>query len=319
MEVIEIMDVEIEPKQQKPSLDWKAELAKNGYVVIPNVLDHEKAIVYYDRFWDWLEEFNTGIDRDDSQTWKGDNWPSNSHGIFQNYGIGHAQFVWDMRTEPNVIQVFKDLWKTEKLLTSFDGANMSKPSNRSGAWAHVDQGPKKVGFQCAQGFVSLSDCGDDDGGLVVYERSHLLHEKFFKVHERKVTKDWYKFDTDSDELRFYQSCKQIKVNCKAGDMVLWDSRTVHYNKTPSLKSKCRSVIYVCMTPKKLATKNDLEKKVSAFKYGRMTSHWPHKPILFPINPNTRGNKALVDNFQVSRKELIVNTTMLQLAGVKKYA
>ena len=33
----------------------------------------------------------------------------------------------------------------------------------------------------------------------------------------------------------------------------------------------------------------LNKKRKAFKDLRMTSHWPHKPKLFPKNPRTYGN------------------------------
>jgi hypothetical protein len=54
--------------------------------------------------------------------------------------------------------------------------------------------------------------------------------------------------------------------------------------------KIRNVVYVyvCMTPRNLATDAFLRKKQKAFNELRMTSHWPHKPKLFSVNPRTYG-------------------------------
>ena len=74
-------------------------------------------------------------------------------------------------------------------------------------------------------------------------------------------------------------------------MVFWDSRTIHCGteaqKTRE-KSNIRNVVYVCMLPRKLATEASLRKKQKAFNELRMTTHWPHKPKLFPVNPRTYG-------------------------------
>ena len=43
-----------------------------------------------------------------------------------------------------------------------------------------------------------------------------------------------------------------------------------------------------MTPRKLATDANLRKKRKAFTELRMTTHWPHKPKLFPVHPRTYG-------------------------------
>ena len=43
-----------------------------------------------------------------------------------------------------------------------------------------------------------------------------------------------------------------------------------------------------MTPRNLATDAFLRKKQKAFNELRMTSHWPHKPKLFAVNPRTYG-------------------------------
>ena len=43
-----------------------------------------------------------------------------------------------------------------------------------------------------------------------------------------------------------------------------------------------------MKPRSQATEANLRKKRKAFNDLRMTTHWPHKPILFPKNPRTYG-------------------------------
>jgi hypothetical protein len=74
-------------------------------------------------------------------------------------------------------------------------------------------------------------------------------------------------------------------------MVFWDSRTIHCGTEPIKKrneSNLRNVVYVCMTPRSKASEANLRKKRKAFNELRMTSHWPHKPKLFPKNPRTYG-------------------------------
>ena len=74
-------------------------------------------------------------------------------------------------------------------------------------------------------------------------------------------------------------------------MVLWDSRTVHCGKEPDKNrsnKKFRNIVYLCMTPRKWCLNRDIKKRIKAFEETRLTSHWPHKPKLFPKNPRTYG-------------------------------
>jgi hypothetical protein len=45
-----------------------------------------------------------------------------------------------------------------------------------------------------------------------------------------------------------------------------------------------------MVPRNFAKKKDLDKRADIFNELRMTSHWPHKPKLFPKVPQTYGKK-----------------------------
>jgi hypothetical protein len=48
------------------------------------------------------------------------------------------------------------------------------------------------------------------------------------------------------------------------DLILWDSRQIHYNKVPS-SGNLRAVMYICYTPASFASQEDREKKASYFK------------------------------------------------------
>jgi hypothetical protein len=47
--------------------------------------------------------------------------------MFHAYGVAHEQWVWDLRTEENVVGAFAKIWGTDELVTSFDGATIMLP------------------------------------------------------------------------------------------------------------------------------------------------------------------------------------------------
>lgn len=112
-----------EPSQKDEIQDY---LTTEGYVAV-QVTTEEEAQARYSEFWTFLEALGSGISRNDASTWdRASTWPQQDHGILFGYGVGQADFAWRVRVEPNVVQVFADLWNvpTTRLLTSFDGANM---------------------------------------------------------------------------------------------------------------------------------------------------------------------------------------------------
>lgn len=68
-------------------------------------------------------------------------------------------------------------------------------------------------------------------------------------------------------------CNHIKVNTKAGDFILFDSRTFHCNAVPKTKT-LRVCTYICMLPTKKIVPQILELRQLAFKNKRTTSHHP---------------------------------------------
>jgi hypothetical protein len=93
-------------------------LQEYGFVIIENVINNSE--YYIDKIWDWLENLQSGICRYDTNTWipyqkakKNNlsyyNWPKSSYGVIT-YGVNHANFVWQARTDKNIKKVFEYIW-----------------------------------------------------------------------------------------------------------------------------------------------------------------------------------------------------------------
>ena len=37
----------------------------------------------------------------------------------QRYGIAHEQFMWDLRSEPALVEKFQQIWRTDELMVSY--------------------------------------------------------------------------------------------------------------------------------------------------------------------------------------------------------
>jgi hypothetical protein len=142
----------------------------------------------------------------------------------------------------------------------------------------VDQGRGKEGRHAVQGLVSLFPADAKTGGLTVVPRSHL---RFGEVVEdqQNPAMDYCTVQPYCPVLR---ELPHRLVSCHAGDLVLWDSRTVHANApapeqpvTPADRL-LRAVAYICMTPAELASADVLRGRRAGYENWFSTSHWPHK-------------------------------------------
>ena len=148
------------------------------------------------------------------------------------------------------------------------------------------------GFQCVQGLVTLTDVTAGTGGLCLIPQSSQFHEALM--------------DLTGEENNFVEippsfpalSNKQILPLCQAGDMILWDSRTIHCS-TPALEPPTTSAdellritAYICMTPKKLAGNKVLQNRIQAYMRDMTLHHWPHI-ITHQIDP--RDPKTLISH------------------------
>jgi len=72
--------------------------------------------------------------------------PGSSHiGLLNTLGIGQSEFLWFVRGNPNIKKVFSNIWNSNELFVSFDGAggfrnwHINSKWKTTGGWYHCDQ------------------------------------------------------------------------------------------------------------------------------------------------------------------------------------
>ena len=177
------MDTTSHSREEEDTKDYKSietiksELEENGYCVVPNVYNSEEIEEYRNEFFKWykntenVEELHTII---------------HGNGIFKYFEIGHQRFAWIARTNSKVLNVFKELWNTDELVTAFDGCCYFARDyeGKHTYWTHTDQSSRKKGVHCYQSFLSLTN--NSQRTLIVYKGSHLLHEHYFNTLNNNV-------------------------------------------------------------------------------------------------------------------------------------
>lgn len=169
--------------------------------------------------------------------------------------------MWNIRANRNIKRVYSQIWNTNELLVSFDGCGIfrdwrydPKWKTKPG-WYHVDQNPRsKPNRCCIQGFVSLTNQDETTGGLIILPQTHLRFAELNNVANRP--RDFIMIPSTHQIFDQGEAIGKL-VQCKAGDLVLWDSRLVHCNSPAfsieSLKENqpaelLRIVAYVSMSP-----------------------------------------------------------------------
>jgi hypothetical protein len=282
-----------------------------GVAIVPNVLSVEECDKLVRGFWDYIETKSAGtpypVKRDNKSTWR-NFWKFYPiHGqIIQHFGIGHAQFLWDLRQNPSVAEIFAIIWDctVEDLLVSFDGASLHLPpeTTRRGwfrhTWMHVDQSYTDSSFKCVQGSVNGLDNNVGDATFSFLEGSHLLHKDFGTSFGITNTDNWYKLNEEQQQWYMDHGTVEKRVTCPRGSLILWDSRTVHCG-IEALRTRTvpnmRCVGYVCYQRRDVAKPKDLKRKRDFFEAGRTTSHWAATPKLFGKVPRTYGAQVPVFN------------------------
>ncbi|KAJ5128232.1 hypothetical protein N7526_006398 [Penicillium atrosanguineum] len=299
--------------------DFRDQLTRDGFAIVKGAIPRERALKYADEMHSWLENFNLGYDRNDLSTVHKDNLPLiNEKGMCLHYGLPHEKFVWDIRSEPGVVAAFEKIYDDEDLIVSFDAINFQFPNRTDIApnkpWPHQDQDPEKHGFRCMQGLVNTLPNGPEDGGLIVCRGGHLLSEQFHKemADEERIpawTPEWYGFTERGQKPRMHLE----KVCAEPGDLLLWDSRTPHYNLSPK-NDQPRFAVYTCFMPVADASQDDLLRKKDAFDRRVGTTHWPNAKHT-GSNVAQRDGKEDPHNRAVPVNDPVLSERAFKLTGI----
>ena len=252
------------------------ELQENGYTIINNVYNQNEIDEYKEEFFKWYNNIEN-LDYLHKTI--------HVNGIFKLFEIGQQRFCWLARTNEKILSIFKQLWNTDELVVSFDGC-CYYPKDYIGEnryWTHTDQSPQKKGLHCYQSFLSLTN--NKERTLLLYKGSHKLHEDYFITMEIDDSSDWHILDKN-----YVQELAEDKIllHVKAGDLVIWDSRTFHQNTCGDINCKEERLIqYLCYLPKYGEGNNEKEKhkRRNYYKTIRTTSHWPYPMNVVPKQPN----------------------------------
>jgi len=307
----------------------KEQLKKLGVAIIPDCLTYKECEEMNDGMWSTVEHLTRMLPEPVVMS-KPSTYRSvfelmpKAGGLFQHWGWGHAQYVWDIRSNPKVAAIFENIFDTTELLVSFDGVNCGlgallpgnlKQVRQKGLYQgkknlHCDQRFSMNSFECVQTWVTANPTRPGDGTLRILEGSHLLHKKFSEAFDfPSKNQDWYVLTEEQIEWYKSQGCQDICIVCPAGAQVCWDSRTIHCG-MPALRTADlpphlsgvprhpRNVVYVCMTPASLASSENLKERRGVFLEGgsdrlRIASHWPHHMTKFPSKPRFFGSPPVV--------------------------
>lgn len=234
-------------------------------------------------------------------------------GIMSHFGIGQCEAKWFARTRPRVRQAFADLWRRmahprvpaseldrpDGLCVSLDGGCAMRPgAGGTKGWQHVDQNPLlKPGFECIQGLVALTPTTKRTGGNLLVERSHVnVFPKLNDLYPKMV------LDRDGDDFfslpqraaapgGVLEGGKHVVVRLEAGDLLCWDSRTVHCSwpggglqDEAGAKPRrgdgdlptdrlARAALYVSFQPRCLVAPAVALERARAVEDGATTTHW----------------------------------------------
>lgn len=291
------------PRFEAGSNESIEHLNDEGFAVIAHALTPTEADTALDLTWDYLEGLGTGIDRTDTGTWDDDRWPVAVHGgIIPSQGIGQSAAQWYIRSTPAVKQTFAAVWDDDDLLVSFDGMALWRPTavnpnwltNRGGSWLHIDQHPiTRPGFQCVQGLVSLIPTSPSIGGNVVVPGSHRLFESIPDVYTDRLARidgqiDHFRFPADDPRIQ----TSPLMAHMEAGDMLLWDSRTIHCSSPAIVDSDdhvtdrlLRAASLVCMMPRSRSNATVIERRRKAIAERGSTTNWSDRYIDADRFPN----------------------------------
>ncbi|KAG5191286.1 hypothetical protein JKP88DRAFT_251619 [Tribonema minus] len=163
----------------------KAALERDGVAVVPAVIQEDELPSLRESMWGTFETLTQGrLQRADPSTFAvlSEFLPIHSM-LYQHWKLGHAQYVWDVRSAAGVITTFSTLWDTPDLITSFDGVSLHLPFEDT-----------------KKGAVNLYDVDAGDATTRVLTGSYKLHKQYMEhCNIDTRTSDWSKFPKNAHE------------------------------------------------------------------------------------------------------------------------
>ena len=178
--------------------------------------------------------------------------------------MAHSDTMWRLRLHPSVLAVFRRLWGTNDIVTSFDGIGQSH-GEFTLPW-HVDQERHSCERIGIQGILALSHHTRKSGGIQLLRGSFAYHPGLVDPCDGD---DWeyQEVEADVDERDVFTPV------LRPGDMCLWDSRTVHRVVSGSVSNTPRITAYLSYEPRSSVPRAVQHRRRRGLKDGISTTHW----------------------------------------------
>jgi hypothetical protein len=236
----------------------------------------------------------------------------------------HCKALWQIRSNPNIVELMSKLYdcNTNDLAVSFDTfgmryapelfklMNIKYDELNEPLEPHIDQRFELEEFEHYQGIYVITDSDtNDDAGIVIYPSTHKLHgRKLQELLKTRHNADFIRYPKDF--FKIFPKSLGIKLNVKAGDLILWDSRTLHASisinelRNRDINSYSiydvfklnRIVSYLCYTRRDLIKEIDMPIR-DIYKKGYATNHMIRRPVIVPYQ--TYIDKEFVNDYHKS--------------------
>lgn len=272
---------------------WLEHLRSCGYVVVGQALSVEEVAIAHDFLWQDLEAAapqGESLSQNDVSSWR--QWKLHSTGLTTSVTQGAG--AWHVRGCAGVRRAFGNIWDTSDLIVSMDCVIAWRPWWIEPSWKpcteglHLDQNPfSKPKLECVQGMVPLLPVEPATGGLQVIPFSHTEEAK----DAQKINYPHLKQRGDWCPL-FCDDAGALLLRARPGDLILWDSRTIHGGRVgtgtiPAVSTSsgasghervelARLAVAVAMTPRAWASEEVQKARVKGFESGLNFNHSPHE-------------------------------------------
>ena len=195
--------------------------------------------------------------------------------------MAHSDTMWQLRTHPNVLSLFRRLWGCSEIVTGFDGFGVSH-GDFVLPW-HVDQTRPSASCVGIQGIMALSTHDASTGGLSLMVGSHRQHAAILE-NERYSEGEWEYHEVNIERLRGVGDTFTPRLS--PGDVCVWDSRTVHRVVEGNGSRVRRVTAYLSFEPRSHVSDATALQRRNALEKGIATTHWasrfvdrgdPHDP------------------------------------------
>lgn len=289
---------------------------EQGYIIIPNSISEEKRTKLVDEIWAFSQ-----LDPKLPKSWYSSSTTLQRNGFLEMY---HNPIQWEIRTDPNIYNIFADLLECEHLWVSIDRVCLKLPSKlqfTSRGFYHWDYDVWGATQQLQlQGLIALEDTTKEMGGfhcapgmhkwIVDWAENHSIsmaqREKFIKKGipinvPNRYERELKKFD------------KPIEM--KAGDLVIWRGELAHGNGENS-STIPRLAMYLSMFPSDPSQHNWISDNIRTWSNSLPGFQSPYPQIGWGNTENRPGDKRKTE--QAKRTPVDLTELGERLVGIQPW-